>query len=212
MNDNRLSGLALIAGSAGSIITMLLHPTGHDLIAPGHAESMAHLNTAVHALGMISVPILFLGALGLSRYLAAAPRLVTSALVLYAAGAMAIINAAALSGLVAANLAQQMLAGPPNDNLWRVMLQYTGMLNHAFATVFSVASAAAIILWSIAILRTRSLGRGAGIYGCVLAPLILAGVFSGHLRMNIHGFGMITFGEGIWFVVVGILLWPRDAA
>ena len=34
MTDERISGIALIAGSVASIITMALHPTGQQALAP----------------------------------------------------------------------------------------------------------------------------------------------------------------------------------
>ena len=66
MTDNRMSGLALILGSVGSIITMALHPTGHDLQVPGQLTPVTHMIVAVHALALICLPVMFLGAWGLS--------------------------------------------------------------------------------------------------------------------------------------------------
>ena len=39
MTDDRMSGMALIAGMAGSIITMAFHPTAHDLTTSGTFSS-----------------------------------------------------------------------------------------------------------------------------------------------------------------------------
>src|SRR5208283_6183209 len=72
MTDDRMSGLALIASSVAGIITMSLHPTGHDLFVPGQLDSVIRVLVAVHALALVSLPVCFLGALGLSRRLAAA--------------------------------------------------------------------------------------------------------------------------------------------
>jgi hypothetical protein len=81
MTDDRLSGLALIAGSGGTIITMSLHPTGR--VAAAQVESMIHVLIAVHALALACVPIQFLGAWGLSRRVASPDRLAVAGLVLY---------------------------------------------------------------------------------------------------------------------------------
>lgn len=210
MTDDRFSGLALIMGSVGSIITMIFHPTGHDLVASGHFESMAQMTVAVHALALVSMPVLYFGAQGLSRHLATAQRLVLPALVTYAAAVIASMNAAAFSGVVAPALVRKILAGSPANETWRIILQYNGLLNQAFAAVFTTASSAAIILWSVAILRNRALALGIGIYGCVLGPLTLAALFSGHLRLNVHGFGLVIFGQAIWFTVTGVLLWRHE--
>src|ERR1700736_2819911 len=62
MTDDRLSGLALIAGSGGMIITMSLHPTGH--VAAEQLEPMIRMLIAVHALALGCAAVQFLGAWG----------------------------------------------------------------------------------------------------------------------------------------------------
>jgi hypothetical protein len=32
-------------------------------------------------------------------------------------------------------------------------------------------------------------------------------VLSGHVKLNVHGFGMVVFGQAAWFISAGILLW-----
>jgi hypothetical protein len=79
-------------------------------------------------------------------------------------------------------------------------------LNQAFASVYVVGSCVAIVLWSIAILKTRQLAAGLGIYGIVLGFAIVAALFSGMLALDVHGFGLVTFTQSIWFIVAGVLL------
>jgi hypothetical protein len=209
MTEDRKSGLALIAGSIGLIITMALHPTGHDLLAPGQFDGIARLIVAVHTLALASIPVMFLGTLGLSRRLATPDKVSVCALVAYGFAGIAAMNAAALSGLVAPGLARQMAAATPGSettNLWSVLFTYNGFLNQAFAMVFVVASSVALTLWSASILRNGVLTRGVGVYGCVLGPLTVVAVLSGHLRLNVHGFGLVVLGQAIWFVIVGVSL------
>jgi hypothetical protein len=209
MTEDRKSGLALIAGSIGLIITMALHPTGHDLLAPGQFDRIARLIVAVHTLALASIPVMFLGALGLSRRLASPDKLSVCAVVAYGFASIAAMNAAAFSGLVAPGLARQIAAATPASetaNLWSVLFTYNGFLNQAFAMVFVVASSAALILWSAGILRNGVLTRGVGVYGCILGPLTVVAVLSGHLRLNVHGFGLVVLGQAIWFVIVGVSL------
>jgi hypothetical protein len=106
MTDDRNSGIALIIGMAGTIM-MALHPTGHDL-ASGHAAAMMQLNVAVHTLALVCVPILFLGALGLTQRLASPNRLALSGLVLFGFAEVAVMTAAAASGLIAPGLFRHM--------------------------------------------------------------------------------------------------------
>jgi hypothetical protein len=69
MSDDRVSGLALIAGSLGFLITMSIHPMGPDFFVPGGFEHASHLGIVAHSLGLACLPISFLGAFGLSRCL-----------------------------------------------------------------------------------------------------------------------------------------------
>lgn len=207
MTDNRKSGLALITGSIGTIITMALHPTGSNLMALGQFNSVMRLSVAVHALALICVPILFLGSLGLYRRLAAANRLSLAALVMYGFAMVAVMNAATMSGLVAPGLARHMLSNEAGSrDMWSVAFHLSGDLNQAFAMVYVVASSVAILLWSIAILRSGIFSRALGMYGCFVAPLTLVAVLSGHLRLNVHGFGMVVLGQAVWFISAGVLL------
>lgn len=206
MTDDRKGGIALITGMAGTIITMALHPTGQDL-ASGHAASMMQLNVAVHTLALVCVPILFLGALGLTQRLASPNRLALSGLVLFGFAEVAVMIAAAASGLITPGLFHHMSeAGPTATDAWRAAMTLTGHLNQAFALIFTVASSVAIVLWSAAILKSSAFARALGVYGCILGPLTILSVLSGHIRLNVHGFGLVVLGQAIWFVTAGVLL------
>jgi hypothetical protein len=103
-----------------------------------------------------------------------------------------------------------MAANPGMADMWRAVLILNGHLNQAFAMIFVVASSSAIFLWSIAMLRSGLFSRSLGIYGCVVAPLTLIAVLSGHVRLNVHGFGMVILGQAIWFISAGVLLWKEN--
>lgn len=209
MTDDRKSGIALIAGMAGTIITMALHPTGHDLTS-GNAASMMQLNVAVHTLALVCVPILFLGAIGLTQRLASPNRLALSGLVLFGFAEVAVMIAAAASGLITPGLFHHMSeAGPAATDAWRAAMALNGHLNQAFALIFTVSSSVAIVLWSAAILKSSIFNRALGIYGCILGPLTILGVLSGHIWLNVHGFGMVVIGQAVWFISAGVLLWKE---
>lgn len=205
MTDNRKSGLALIAGSLGMIITMAFHP--HGAIAPAQVETMARNLTIVHSLALASLMILFLGTLGLSRHLKNADRLDVIALVVFAFAAVAVMNAAVMDGLVAPNVLRRMVeGGPAAMDTWRIVFRYNFELNQAFARLYAVSSSVAIFLWSVSIWRNKTLARGLGIYGCVFSCLAIAAVASGRLPMDVHGFGAIVLAQAIWFISAGMLL------
>jgi hypothetical protein len=217
MTDNQVSGLALIAGSVGSIITMSLHPSGH--IAPDQMEPTIRMLIGVHALALACVPVLFFGALGLSRSSPGRDRLAMAALAFYTFALLAVMNAAVADGLVTPNVLRQMVASagsPAAIDGWRMVSRYNFYVNQGYAQVFVAASSVAIVLWSVAMFRNRFLSRGLGIYGCVLGTVTLLALFFGRLRLDTHGFGAVMFVQAAWFIVAGSLLWrniePTTAA
>jgi len=204
MTKDRSGGLALIAGSLAGMLAMRQHPTAEDLFAPGQLASMTQMLLLVHALALVSLPVLFLGALALWRRLGSDDGLSVAGVVLYAFAMVAVMNAAVYDGLVTASVAPHIAAAAPAaSEAWQVAFRYNGQVNQAFARVFVVASGAAIVLWSVAIIRSGALARALGWYGCLLGPITVAPVFAGHLRLDPHGFGLIVLGQAIWFVGAG---------
>jgi hypothetical protein len=207
MTDERRGGIALIAGAAGAIVTMSIHPSGHDLFAPGQFATMVRLAVIAHALALATVPVSFLGAMALSRRVATPERLALAALVTYAFASVAVMSAAVVSGLVGPTLVRRILAAePPAKTGWEIAFRYNGLLNQAFALVYVVASSVAIVFWSASILRSGALARGVGIWGCVVGPVILIALLSGHLTLGVHGFGVVVLAQASWFIAVGALM------
>ena len=205
MTDDKKGGIALIAASLAGILTMSLHPTVRDLSAPDKLAPMALLLVAVHALAVASMPVLFLGALALSRRLASPDRLALAALVVYGFALAAVLVAAVVDGFVVPSLAREiMTAPPPATEEWRIA-HYNGLLNQSFARVFLVASSTSIVLWSVSILRSRTLAPSVAIYGLLVGPAVIAAVVSG-LRLDPHGAGSLILAQSLWFIVVGTLL------
>lgn len=207
MTDDRKGGIALIVGAIGGVVTMSLHPTGHQLFAPGRFAAVALLGASVHTLAIASMPISFLGALALSQRVSSSDRLGVSALVVYGFALAAGMMAAAVSGYVAPGLAHNLMAAsPPEADGWKLLFDYNGRLNQACARILAVASSAAIMLWSVAILRQRPFARGIGIYGLVVGAATILAVMSGVLVLDVHGFGLVVFTQAIWFITVGVLM------
>ena len=206
MTDDRKSALALIVGSALMIITMALHP--HGVISPAEVERVARNLTAVHSIGLASVPLIFLGDIGLSQRLRGPDRLALAALVIFGFACAAIMDAAVMDGLVGPNVMRRFVeADTAAKGMWQVALRFGFEINQGYARLYAVLSSVALALWSVNILRSRKLGRGVGIYGCVIAGITLGAVVSGKLRMDVHGFGALVLGQAIWFVAAGMQMW-----
>src|SRR5581483_11720493 len=154
MTDDRLSGLALIAGSCGFIITLSLHPTGQ--VPAARLPSIIPMLVGVHALALACIPVLFLGAWGFSRRVNSPDPLAIMGLVLYAFALLAVANAAVAYGLVTPGVLRQIVASnapPGTPDPWRMIARYNFFVNQAYAQLFVAASAVAIALWSTAVLR-----------------------------------------------------------
>jgi len=93
--------------------------------------------------------------------------------------------------------------------MFDLLLHYTGQINQAFAEVFVVASSVAVVLWSIAMIRTRRFARWAGVFGCAVGGITLVMLLSGNLSLDVHGFGAVMFGQGAWMGIAGALMVHR---
>jgi hypothetical protein len=195
------------------IITMISHPGGK--ISPAEGDHVARMLIVVHSLALASIPVIFLGAWGMSRRIGGPDRLAWAGLMLYALASIAVMNAAVCDGLLAPNLIRQIVSATPETrDGWRMVMNYNFLMNQAFARVYAVASSLAVVLWAVSILRNKTLGRGVGIYGAALGAVTVAGIFSGFLTPDRHGFGMLIFGQAIWFLIVaaGLLRLGLDVA
>lgn len=197
----------MITAAVAGITVMAVHPTSHELLTPGKFTMVAALGEAVHIFAIITTTIAFLGALALARYLDSPNRLAMSALAIYGFAAVAIAIAGTLSGLVAIPVLQKLVDQPQSAAQWHGFAEYSGLLNQAFARIYTILTSIAIALWSVAIVRSRKLPRAAGIYGLVIAPVIFLVVASGHVRLDVHGFGAMVLLQAIWSIAVGAALY-----
>ncbi len=212
MTDNRKSGIALIAGSLGVIVTMAIHPTASTSLTPEQVDHLMSLSGIAHSLAIVSILSLFLGACGLARSIASTDRLSFAALVTFALACVGIFIAAAVSGFIVPSIMHHMTHDVPEAApQWKIVIYGIFQINQAFASIYSVAASVAIILWSISALRNGGLAHGTAIYGCIISALIIVGVCAGHLRMDVHGMAAVSLGQTIWFVLVGSQLWSGSA-
>ena len=209
MKRDVASGTLLMVGAAVGVVVMVFHPTGHSLLAPGQFAHEALVNRLVHGLAIAALPLVFLGLLGLTRRLESTD-LSVAALVIYGFGAISVMCAAVASGFVATEVMEKMLAsdGATRDT-YHALLTYTGVVNQAFAKVHVVATSAAFMLWGFAIERSRSLGRAVGIAGICIGGVALLAMLSGHLRLDVHGFGIVVALQAVWLIWIGVLLCRR---
>jgi hypothetical protein len=200
MTDTRKAGLALVAGTLGGLVTMAVHPTSHS-------SNLAIVSGAAHSLALVSVLVLFLGTFGLTRLLNGADRLAFCALVVFGFAVVAVLNAGAVSGFIVPGILRLMeRADPSAEPQWRIAVASVFQINQAFSRIYSIATATAIVFWSIAAMRRGGLPGLISIYGCVVSPIVALFVIVGHLRMDVHGFGVVVISQAIWFFAVGVTM------
>jgi hypothetical protein len=217
MTDNRNSGIALLCGSLGGIVTMAIHPTSAGVLTPAQFEQLAVVSGIAHTLAMISFLLLFLGALGLTRSLRIyeAPgrsnHLAISALVTFAFAAVAVLIATAVSGFIVPQIMKHMIRDvAANKTYWLISIDAIFQINQAFSRIYSIAASVSIVLWSASALRNRALSRIIAIYGCVLAPVLIVLLIAGHLKLDVHGMAIVVFSQAVWFAVAGVQLMRKD--
>ncbi len=207
MTDNRKSGIALIVGSIGGIVTMAIHPVAAGGLSTAGLERLALVSAIAHSLAIVSMLVLMLGACGLTRYLAAPDRLAFTGVVIYAFAVMAILISAAVSGFIIPNLMRQQARDAAEAApMWHIVIASIFQINQAFARIFTVAASAAVALWAGSALRSNRLSRSLAIYGCVVTALLIVAICSGFLRLNVHGMGIVALAHAIWFIWVGVQL------
>lgn len=214
MADSSHGGLALVIGMLIAIVTMAVHPTHVD--GRASAESLAsamRVLVAVHGLGLLSIPVLVFGFVGLSVHLGIGRSDALLALVVYALSAVALMFAAIADGLLNAVLIPPAVdAQAEGHALAQAILRYNVDVNQACAQVYVAGSSIALLLWSMALARSPRGQRRLAAIGGLVGVAALAGLLSGHVRMSAHGFGAIVLLQACWIVATGVWLMRRRDA
>lgn len=196
MSNERAGALTLMAATMAMIAVMALHPSG---IHPGPgADATLHLNVIVHALAIATAPVLTFGFFAITRRIGFDNTVASLAFFAYLFGALAVMMAAAMSGLVAPRLIQ---AGGNHD-----LLRLEWYLNQAFATIHVALFSAAILLYALCWPGKGALTAALQVTGVVIGIGVLAWMFSGTLTLNVHGMGAVVLAQGVWILLAAVAL------
>lgn len=211
MNDDRKSSLLLIAGAAGLIITMVLHPMGR--IAPAEVDAVVRKLLIVHTVALAGIALLFLGTCGIPRRFDGPDGLSRAGLGIYGYATAAALSGTVLDGLVEPRLLQQIVGSTtPTRELWQAITKYNALVDGAFIRVYAVAAAVAILLWCVSMLKNRKEALGVAVYGFILGVTTVVGVTAGFLGPEAHGFGILVVAQAIWFLLVATRMWKVEQA
>lgn len=208
MRDEQIHGLALMLGTTAMLGTGLLHPTGAQMLASDEAfRQAAPLNVAAHGLALVGVWLTLFGTTGLSRRLGFARADVTAAMVAYALVAVLIGLAGVVDGFVLTRLAGGYVeSGDAHEReVYLGFMKYSYNIASSISRVYVTGTALAVLLWSLAIWRTR-VSRALPVVGLVIALAAVAAQLLGHLRMNVHDVLLLAAGQGVWLIGAGALL------
>lgn len=195
MTNERAGAIALIAGTLAMIGVMALHPEGVHR-GPG-AHAVLQLGIIVHAIAIATAPVLTFGMFSLTRHLGATPA-ATFAFVCYAFGALAVMLAASMSGLVAPRLIE---AGASHD-----LLRFGWYLNQAFANLHVAMFSIAILFYALAWPAKGATAAAVQFLGFIVGLGILAWLVSGTLTLNVHGMGAVVLAQGLWIMFAAVTM------
>jgi len=208
-SDMRTAGAIIVAASLLSLLMMAHHPSGSTRDMAVFVEQVARvgaLNRVVHGALIALLAALLFGFAEFSRVFGAGRSLVRAALVAYAIGTAADIGAATINGFAVGRVAAH-YAGADTAVLeqLRALLHLGWAMNQSLADLGEVARAIAIVLWSLAILRTRTqLLLGAS--GVLVGGAIALALLGGWLTLDVHGMLLAVLCASAWNVALGVQL------
>lgn len=196
---DRSSAVALLVAALGGLLTMAFHPTAEGIRTSADPSRALWGNQAVHVLGIVSVLAMLHGTVGLTHALFGhRPGLVRTNLI--AAGAAAAFGslAAIASGFVGSSL---LASGDRDSAAWRA----NAATNQACAALFVAAFAATVVVSSW--FGRGRLPRWLGAFGVGSSVLLLGALLIGHLRLGVHGFGLVVVAQSVWMFGAAHALW-----
>jgi hypothetical protein len=207
------SGVVIALGSVLAVVGMSHHPSVHshetrEMFA--QAVEIATLNRTVHGGLMAVIVLLLFGFTGFAQRLGLHRPLARLGLVSYAVGSLALIGAAIVNGLVFTAIAERYAERSLEEmEAARAVLVWNWEVNQALDITGVLCWSAAVLGWSLALLRQVGAWRWIGAAGTVLG-LAGAGAFlSGRLAFDVHGFGLYVLAQSLWSLTVGLrLAWP----
>lgn len=205
MRNEKVGGILLVIGAALAVLVMLFHPHGHELLDAANHAKAAHQNQVIHGTAILAMPMIFLGLLALHRRLAS--DLSTAGISVFGLAVVAVVNAALASGFTGTwTLEKLRTATPEQKPIYEAIGGLVHSANQSCAMTYVLASSIAFFLFSLAIHRSGRLPKLFAYAGYVVAIVLFSFVIGGHLRLEVHGFGVVMFSQAAWLLGLGVAL------
>jgi hypothetical protein len=202
VTNEKAGAWALILGALSYIALMAVHPSHSD---GGAIVGPLTLNAIVHGTALAMNPVLLFGFWQLSDWIGARA-LARVALCFYALGAVLVVLAGSMSGLVIPEIISvahhapgALIPGPVDPHTLQPLANYSVWLNRIFAGVHAVYFAVAMLLWSIAWSRNGALSWIVRSVGVLVGLGIIAWAVSGTMTLEAqHGALLVTVVQMLW--------------
>jgi hypothetical protein len=195
------AGISLLIFIVLLVFTMVLHPAGGSV---AHLIKITNIIIITHAIAILSLPFGWVGFRGLTQVLGRDRFDSILAFAFISIGLVAVLIAAATNGLTMPVFLQDYKdASPETIESIRPVLRYSFAINQAFDYVYTFAFCIAILLWSFAILRTKTFAAWVGWLGIIVAVGAAVLFISGIAMQNLTGFRLFVSVVVLWMAVMG---------
>ena len=202
-------GWIIIIGSLAAVAGMAVHPTGGPTIMENVRNLVedGDLNMAVHFSLIATYLVLVLGFVGLSEWLGLDRIFVRGGLIAYCASIGAGI-AAAISGPIAMRTMAFAYGKATPDQADYIVSAFrvAGAQNFGWGRMWMIVLSAAVLLWSIELIRREGMAKYLGYFGLLVGAAGVVGIPLALISLSPSSLVFLVLSQTAWSVGAGILL------
>ena len=206
----KAAGIVLVLSSALTVAAIAHHPTVTRAASPSDVLAQivrfARLDQAVHAAVIVAACGLLFGLVVFALRRSVRDGGALAGLIAYAVGTGPVMAAALIDGFLIPAIATRFASGDPQTVRTALVLVTACAAAIQIATkTWLLATSAAIVIWSLGLVRERGLVRAAGVGGIAATALALV-VIAFTRSLNPHNLGVVALAQTLWYVAIGALL------
>lgn len=212
-SKNQSVALIMACCSLLIIFSMLHHPSiqeGSTTSLSVGFSNIAFIGKVVHGAIIFLLLLLLYAFVYFSGRLQAMEFDSVAALIAFFGGSIAFIIAAAINGFILPSLAVEVAAESlKTQETFRIIAKLCMHTNQFFAMFGVILSTSAIALWSVSLVKLKSMNKVVGGLGLTFALATFVWILTGNLILNINGMTVVTIGFCSWYLCVALLLWKN---